>query len=263
MKLALVKTDQPEDPNQESAAENSKMTFLEHLDELRHRLVRILIYVGIGFLVAFGFHRQVYRFIAAPILPFLPDKQLVYTGVADPIIFDMKVCFVAAIFLTSPVILFEIWKFIAPGLYRQEKRYAIPFLLTLVLLFVGGGAFCYYFILPSAFGILLQWNPDLTALITIEKYLSFANMMVLSFAATFEMPVVTAFLSMFGLITAKFMLKKFKYAVLIIVIAAAIVSPTVDWISMLFWAVPMMALYIVSIGTAALFGRRRRAKGLA
>ena len=263
MKLALVKTDRSEKSNQESEAENSKMTFLEHLDELRHRLVRIAAYMGVGFIVAFGFHRQVYQFIATPILPFLPNKQLVYTGVADPIVFDMKVCFVAAIFLTSPLILFEIWKFIAPGLYRQEKRYAIPFLIISVLLFVGGGAFCYYLILPPAFGVLLQWNPELTAMITIEKYLSFANMMVLSFAFTFEMPVVTAFLSMFGLITAKFMLKKFKYAVLIIVIAAAVISPTVDWISMLFWAIPMMALYIVSIGAAALFGRRRRARGMA
>lgn len=263
MKLALVKTDQSEELNQETTTNNSKMSFLEHLDELRHRLVRILAYVGIGFLVTFGFHRQVYRFIAAPILPFLPDEKLVYTGVADAIIFDMKVCVVAAIFLMSPLILFEIWKFIAPGLYRQEKRYAIPFLVTSVLLFVGGGAFCYYLILPQAFNILLHWNPDITPLITIEKYLSFANMMVLSFAAMFEMPVVTAFLSMFGLVTATFMLKKFKYALLIIVIAAAVLSPTVDWIGMLFWVAPMMALYIFSIGVAALFGWRRRAKGLA
>ncbi len=263
MKLALVKTDRPEEPSRETATDKSRMTFLEHLDELRHRLVRILAYVGIGFLVTFGFRRHLFRFIAAPILPYLPDEKLFQTGVADAVIFDMKVCFVAAIFLTSPLMLFEIWKFIAPGLYRKEKRYAIPFLVSSVLLFVGGGAFCYYLILPQAFNIMLNWNPDVTSIITIEKHLSFANVMVLSFAAMFEMPVLAAFLSMFGLITATFMLKKFKYALLIIVIAAAVLSPTVDWIGMFFWVLPMMALYVVSIGVAALFGWRRRAKGLA
>ena len=128
---------------------------------------------------------------------------------------------------------------------------------------MGGGAFCYYLILPQAFGIMLNWNPDVTPIITMEKHLSFANMMVLSFAAMFEMPVLAAFLSMFGLLTATFMLKKFKYALLIIAIAAAVLSPTVDGIGMLFWVIPMMALYVVSIGVAALFGWRRRAKGLA
>jgi len=109
---------------------------------------------------------------------------------------------------------------------------------------------------------MLQWNPELTAFITIEKYLGFTNMMLLSFAFIFEMPVVAAFLSMFGLVTAKFMLKNFKYALLILVIAAAIVSPSVDGISLLFWAGPMIALYGVSIGVAALFSWRRRTKGL-
>jgi sec-independent protein translocase protein TatC len=161
------------------------------------------------------------------------------------------------------LILYETWKFIAPGLYQKEKRYVIPFLISSVLLFVGGGAFCYYVILPQAFGLLLRWNPELTALVTIEKYLSFANMMLLGFAFIFEMPVVVAFLSMFGLLTAKFMLRNFKYALLIMVIAAAIISPTVDSFGLLFWAGPMIALYIVSIGIAALFERRRRIRRLA
>jgi sec-independent protein translocase protein TatC len=262
MKLALVEKNAPIDPEEETKDEGAKMSFLEHLDELRKRLVRIAAYIGIGFIFCFSFHRQVYNFLAAPILPFLPNKQLNYTGVTDAITFDMKACAIAGIFVTSPLILYEVWKFISPGLYRKEKKYAVPFLLFSVLLFVGGGAFCYYFILPQAFRFLLQWNPELNPFVTIEKYLSFTNMMILSFAFIFEMPVVTAFLSIFGLVTAKFMLKNFKYALLILVIAAAIVSPTTDPINLLFWTGPMVALYGVSIGVAALFERRRRTKGL-
>jgi sec-independent protein translocase protein TatC len=258
MKLALVEKKKPGEPEEEIKEEKSKMSFLEHLDELRRRLVRIVIYIGSGFIISFYFHRQVFHFITAPILPFLQNKQLVFTGVTDAITFDMKVSFIAGVFLTSPLVLFEIWKFIAPGLYRNEKRYAIPFMVSSVLLFVGGGAFCYYMILPQVFPFLLKWNPDVGAFITIDKHLDFTNMMLLSFAVISEMPVVAAFLALFGLLTARFMLKYFKYAILAIIIVAAVVSPTVDAFGLFMWAVPMIALYIISIGVVALCSRRRQ-----
>ncbi len=260
MALAAIESSRPGKSGEEPESDAGKMSFLEHLNELRQRLVRIIAYTGAGFLACLYFHRQIYHFISAPILPFLPNKQLIVTGVMDSIVFDMKVSLIAGIFLTSPFTLFEIWKFIAPALYQREKRFVLPFLMASVLLFVGGGMFCYYFVLPMVFDVMLKWNPEVTPFVAIDKYLDFTNMMLLSFAAVFEMPVVVAFLSIFGLVTAKFLLKNFHYALLIIVIAAAVISPTQDGISLLMWAAPMLVLYIVSIGVAALFGWRRRIK---
>jgi sec-independent protein translocase protein TatC len=248
----------------ESGSESGKMSFLEHLDELRKRLVHIAAYLAIGFLACWFLHRQIYDFLSAPLVKSLPiGQKLVYTNVTDTFTVYMKVSFLAGIFLTIPFSLFEVWKFIAPGLYRKEKRYIVPFLVSSVFLFILGGAFCYYIVLPSTFKFLIDLGSSWQPMITIAEYLDFINMMLLGFGLIFEMPIIASFLAIFGLISASFLWNKFKYAIVGIVALAAIISPTGDAFNLLLWSAPMVLLYIISIGAAALFGWRRKKKRLA
>jgi sec-independent protein translocase protein TatC len=244
--------------------ESGKMSFLEHLDELRKRLVHIAAYIGIGFLASWFFHERIYNFLAAPLMKVLPPGQkLVFTTVTEVFTVYMKVAFLAGIFLTIPFILYEIWKFIAPGLYRKEKKYVVPFLVSSVLLFALGGAFCYIIVLPAAFKFLIELGSSFTPMIKIGEYLDLTNMMLLGFGLIFEMPVIVAFLSIFGLVSAKFLWNKFSYAIVGIVALAAVISPTGDAFNLMVWSAPMVLLYIISIGVAAIFGWRRKKKGLA
>jgi sec-independent protein translocase protein TatC len=253
-----------EEKKAEPEQESGKMSFLEHLDELRKRIVHIVVYVSVGFLVCIFFCKPIYDFLALPITRTLPKgAKLVFTKPTDPFTLYMKVSLLAGIFLTLPFILFEVWKFIAPGLYSKEKKYIVPFLVFSMVLFLGGAAFCYYIVLPPAFQFLIQLGSSFTPMININDYLELTNRMLLGFGAIFEMPVLAAFLSIFGLVTAGFLLRKFKYALIAIIILAAIISPTGDAYNLLLWSAPMVMLYFLSIGVAAIFGRRRKAKGLA
>jgi sec-independent protein translocase protein TatC len=244
-------------------SEYAKMSFLDHLDELRKRLIRIIAYLFIGFFACWAFSRPIYDFLAAPLLLELPENALlVYTSPTDVFLLYMKVSFLASIFLTLPFTLYEVWKFIAPGLYKNEKKYVIPFILSSIFLFVSGAAFCYYVVLPAMFRFLIQLGESFEPMIRINEYLSLTNRMLLGFGLIFEMPVLAAFLSMFGIITASFLWKKFKYSLVGIVALAAVISPTGDAFNLLLWSAPMVLLYFLSIAVAALFGRFRRRKGL-
>jgi sec-independent protein translocase protein TatC len=245
-------------PDNAEDSEGAKMTFLEHLDELRKRLVRIITYLGIGFVACFYFSPQIYHFLSVPILGALKGAKLAFTNPTDVFTNYMKVGMIAGIFLTAPFSLYEVWKFIAPGLYRKEKKYVVPFMVSSVFLFLSGGAFCYYIVLPQTYGFLIDLGKDFMPVIKIDEYLDLTNMMLLGFGLVFEMPVIVAFLSLFGLVTAKFLWNSFRYAIVIIVIAAAILSPTGDAFNLMVWAIPMVLLYVVSIGVAFIFQRRRK-----
>jgi sec-independent protein translocase protein TatC len=252
-------SDSAADPNKVEEHETGKMSFLDHLDELRKRLVHIAIYLAVGFMASWWFAKPIYHFLALPITNSLPQGvKLVYTNPTDPFTLYMKVSLLAGVFLTLPLTLFEVWKFIAPGLYRKEKKYVIPFLLFSMVLFLSGAAFCYLIILPSALKILLELGSDFSPMIRIDEYLDLTNTMLLGFGAIFEMPVIIGFLSMFGLVTAGFLWKKFSYALVAIVALAAIISPTQDGFNLLLWSAPMVLLYIISIGVAAILGWRRK-----
>jgi sec-independent protein translocase protein TatC len=244
----------PETNEPEKEPESGKMSFLDHLDELRKRLVHVAIYLAGGFLACWYFSKQIYDFLAIPIVKSLPaGVKLAYTNPTDPFTLYMKVAMLAGVFLT---------KFIAPGLYRKEKKYILPFILCSMLLFLSGASFCYYIILPSAFKFLIELGSSFTPMIRIDEYLDLTNTMLLGFGAIFEMPVITAFLAIFGLVSARFLLKYFRYAIVIIVALAAIISPTQDAFNLVLWSAPMLLLYIISIGVAAIFGWNRKRKGL-
>ncbi len=260
---SIIEKDPPkESEDGEPEEESGKMSFLEHLDELRRRLVRIITYLGIGFLACFYFSKQIYHFISIPMLKTLAGAKLAYTNITDPFTIYMKVAFIAGIFLTLPFTLYEVWKFIAPGLYRKEKKYVLPFMFSSIILFLLGAAFCYYIVLPPAYGFLSKLGSDFMPVIKIDEYLDLTNMMILGFGLIFEMPVIVAFLSIFGLISAQFLWSKFRYSIVGIVALAAIISPTGDAFNLMVWAAPMILLYIISIGVAALFGWRRKVRGL-
>ena len=249
----------PELPEPEEDG-SGKMSFLEHLDELRKRLLHIAAYLFGGFVICLFFSKQIYDFISRPLTQVLPNEKLVFFKLTTPFTLYMKVAFLGGIFLTIPLTLYEVWKFIAPGLYKNEKRYVVPFLFFSVMLFVLGAAFCYTMVLQRAYSFLIMLGSSFDAMIEVKDYLDLTNMMILGFGVIFEMPVIAAFLSMFGLINAKFLIKKFKYAILCIVILAAVISPTPDALNLIVWTIPMIVLYIVSIGVAALFDRRRKKK---
>jgi sec-independent protein translocase protein TatC len=243
--------------------ESGKMSFLDHLDELRKRLVHVAAYIGIGFIASWLFAKPIYNFLAIPLSRSLPPgTKLAFTNIMDPFTLYMKVAFLSGIFLTLPLTLYEVWKFIAPGLYRKEKKYVVPFMVCSVFLFLLGSAFCYLIVLPAAFQFLIKLGQDFMPVIKVDEYLDLANMMLLGFGLIFEMPVIVAFLSIFGLISANFLWSKFKYSMVGIIILAAVLSPTSDAFNLMLWAAPMILLYIISIGVAAIFGRKRKAKGL-
>jgi sec-independent protein translocase protein TatC len=256
-------TTEQETPPESTEPENEsgKMSFLEHLDELRKRLVHIVAYLFGGFLICLYFCRQIYDFLSVPFTKSAPEgTKLVFTTLTAPFSVYMKVAFLAGIFVTIPGTLYEVWKFIAPGLYKKEKRYVIPFLVSSILLFVMGGAFCYLYIMPQAYGWLINLGSSFTPMIDIQKYFDLTNMMILGFGLIFEMPVIIGFLSLFGLVSPAFLLRHFKYAVLIMVILAAALSPTGDALNLIIWSAPMVLLYIISIGVAYILNKLRKKK---
>ena len=244
----------------------STMTFLEHLDELRKRILHSAAAVAIAFAICWVFSEQIYRFLAVPIADVVAPGQSVETGMkelvflrpTEPFSIWIKVSFVAAIFLSAPYLLLQVWFFIAPGLYRKEKSYAIPFLFSSTFLFLVGGAFAYYVILPTALEFLInQYGAPFRAMVSAIEYFNFEVVILVGMGLVFQLPVLVAFLSLFGLVTPGFLWKNFRYAFLVILIVAAVVSPTADALNLFLWSGPMVVLYLISIAISWIFKRRR------
>ncbi len=237
-----------------------KMTFLEHLDELRRRIMFSLIALIVAFAFSWIFHGMIFDFLRVPIDAVVED--LYFTKPTEAFTIYLKVSFVAAIFLSVPVILSQVWLFIAPGLYRREKSYFLPFLICSTVLFLLGGTFAYYVVLPPALNFLiLEFGRDFTAIITAMEFFDFELIIIIGMGAIFQLPILVAFLSIFGLVTPRFLWRNFRYAFLLIVIVAAVVSPTTDPFNLFIWTGPMVVLYMISIAVAWVF-KRRRARGL-
>ena len=236
------------------------MTFLEHLDELRKRIFYSFIALILAVIPAWFFSKDVYKILARPVTQFLPQgEKLVFTSLPDPFMLYIKVSFLIALFATSPFIFYQFWKFIAPGLYQKEKKYVIPFVFFTTFFFTAGALFGYFIVFPFACRFFLQQGAEFKAMITIDQYFKLVLRLLLAIALVFELPTLIFFLSRMGLVTSKWMIRNFKYAVLAVFIIAAIITPTPDMITQSIVAVPMLILYGISI-LVAFFGEKRKKK---
>src|SRR5512132_4281988 len=207
-----------------SEEELSKMSFLDHLEELRKRLLVSLLAVAAGFLVCWAFAEKIYALLQAPLTQYLaPGDKLAYTRLTAPFFLYMKVAFFAGLFLAAPVILLQLWLFISPGLYKRERRYAAPFIIFASLFFVVGGYFGYRVLLPGTCAFFVETGRQFKQMITVDDYFSFSSMLILASGLVFETPILIFFLARLGIVTTAFLMQKFKYAVVLAFIIAAIV----------------------------------------
>jgi sec-independent protein translocase protein TatC len=241
-------------------AELPGMSLMEHLDELRKRIVRSAIFLFLGFIVAYVFHERLFALVQAPLTHI--GKTLVFTHPMDPLNVYLQVSLIGGAILASPFILFQVWLFIAPGLYQKERRFVIPFMAATVGLFLTGAAFGYYFVLPGALKILIvDFGHNFTSMVTIEEYSGFFLSIILGLGISFEMPILIFFLAIFGIVSPKFLWKNIRYAILAVFLVAAIITPSPDPWTMCIYAVPMLCLYMIGIGVAWwVHPSRRKAK---
>ncbi len=238
------------------------MSFLQHLEELRMRIIKALLFVAAGFGVCWWFHEEIYGLMQKPIIAALAHYNLAtklnYTNPTEPFNMYLKVSLIAGVFVASPFVLYQVWAFIAPGLYRHEKRYVLPFMASTVFLFAAGGYFGYRVVYPAALDFLVGWSQQFNPIITITEYTDLFMVIIVGLGVIFEMPILVFFLALMGLVTAGFMWKHLRYAILIIFVIAAIVTPTTDIMNMCLFAAPMVLLYVVSIAVAWLVHPKRR-----
>jgi len=262
MALAPLLRDPGQTPPDEDSNgfESGKMSFLEHLDELRRRLIVSLSALIVGFLVSLLFIDRIFGFIMRPLQAVLPDGgKLIYTEPAEAFLLYMKVAALMGLFLASPVVLWQIWMFIAPGLYAHEKRFAIPFVVFSTVFFVAGALFSHFVVFPWAWTFFAQFSTDYVQFTPkIAPTFSMYVRMMLAMGLVFEMPTLVLFLSRFGLVTPRFLIRNTKYAILLIFIVAAVMTPGPDVVSQSLMAAPMIVLYGISIAIAWVFQPRAK-----
>jgi len=240
-----------------------RASFFDHLTELRIRLVRALLGVAVGVAIAGWFADYIFRFIMRPVLDSLPEGQraLNYTSYLEPFLVYLKVALYGGAFLAAPWVLFQLWLFIAPGLYKREKKLVIPFVASGTVLFYCGVAFTYFAVMPYAFPALAAIaGPDMKPLLTMREQLTLVLAMMLGFGLVFEIPVIIAFLAMIGLVTPEFLAKYRRHAIIVNVILAAIITPTGDPFNLAIMAVPMIVFYEVGILVARVVGKKKAAE---
>ncbi len=242
----------------EGSEELSRMTILEHLEELRKRIMWSIVAVIAGFLLCWYWAQPLFAWMAVPITQFLPaGEKLAFTGLVDPFMLYMKVALLAGVFVASPVILWQFWLFVSPALYRHERSIVVPFVVLTTVFFLSGGYFGYKIAFPMVVKFLLSVGQDFRQVITINEYFSMASKVILGLGLVFELPVLIMVLARFGIVTAKFLLKYFRFAVLIIFIIAAIITPTPDIPTQCVFALPMIGLYLLGVLVAWIFGKKK------
>ncbi len=239
--------------------EIGKMSFLEHLDELRKRIVNSAIAIGVCVIVGFAFINRIVDFILAPTRKALPPGvKLIYTEPGEAFSLYVQIALIMGVVLAAPFIMYQVWKFIAPGLYSNEKRMAVPFVFFTTVGFVFGAAFNHYVAFPFMMAFFASFNtPDLAFMPKLEEVFGLYTKMLLGMGVVFQMPAVVFFLAKMKMITARFLLSNFKYAFLIIFIAAAVITPTGDMMTQTIFAAPMVGLYLLSIVIAWVVGPKR------
>jgi sec-independent protein translocase protein TatC len=242
--------------------EEEKLPLTSHLEELRKRLITCLIAAAVGFCACYGLSERLFLLLSEPLIRSMPEgSSFIFTGVTEAFFTYLKLAFFAGIFVASPVIIYQIWAFVAPGLYDTERKSILPFVLMGVLFFIGGTAFAYFVVFPSAFKFFMTYNTQYVKIMpSIGEYLSFSCIFLLGFGIMFELPVFIICLARLGIIRHSH-LKKYRKLVMIgIFIAAAILTPTPDAVNQLLMAVPMLLLYEGSIITVKFFEKKQAAQ---
>ena len=242
---------------QDVEPQDGQMTLWEHLEELRRRLIVCIITLVAGFIVCWIYRNEIFEIAQAPFLQFVSKgDKLSFISLTEPFFVYMKVSALAALILTSPILMSQLWLFIAPGLKKREKVYAIPFIFFSTLFFLGGCVFCYYYVFPFACRYFLEVGSQFKQEVRVNDYFSLFSKLMLAIGVIFEIPILAFVLSRFGIINHHFLLNKFKYAILVIFIISAIITPTPDVVTQTILAVPMLALYLFSILIAWIFGKK-------
>ena len=244
------------------------MPLLDHLEELRKRIIYSVLGVLVGFMSCWSFADRIFGLMQQPILQALRHHGiaggLVYLNPTDPFNLYLDVALVGGLFTASPFVFYQLWLFIAPGLYHKEKNYVLPFLLSTVGLFIAGGLFGYKMVYPASLDFLIGYGQQFQPMITIGEYTRLFVTIIVGLGMIFEMPVLVFFLAVMRLITAQWMWRNLRYSILVIFIVAAIVTPTADILNMCLFAAPMVALYAISMGVASMVtSARKRGTGAA
>jgi len=237
----------------------ARMSLMEHLEELRKRIVWSVLAIGIAFIPCWAYYREIYKFLVAPLMRVTPPGfKLSYLAITDPFIMYFKMAALVAVFISAPFLLYQLWAFISPGLYSRERKLAGPFVFFTSLFFLCGGAFGYYVAFPMGAGFLLGIGKDLNAVITVDKYFGFLMTIILGLGLMFELPILIMLLALVGVITPRFLMRFWRHAVVIIFIVAAIITPTPDVVNLCIVALPAIGLYFLGVGAAFLAVRFRK-----
>lgn len=236
-----------------------KMPFSSHLQELRKRLIVCFIAVGIGFVISYFFSKEIFELLSKPLLKVMPEGQkMVFIALPEAFLTYLKIALVSGIILASPMLFYQIWMFITPGLHQTEQRYVLPFVVFSTLFFVGGTLFGYLVVFPLGFKFFMGFTSDyIRPLPSIREYLSFSLKLLIAFGVVFQLPLFSFFLSRLGIVDAKMLRSKQKYAILLIFVVAAVFTPP-DVATQLMMAGPLIVLYEIGIWVAKVFGKKKK-----
>jgi sec-independent protein translocase protein TatC len=237
--------------------DDEKLPFTAHLEELRRRLIICFAAIGVGFVISYVFSKRLFEILMMPLLSAMPpEEKLIYTGLPEAFFTYLKVAFLAGVLLAIPVIMYQLWMFIAPGLYDKEKRLILPVVFLSSIFFVGGALFGYFVVFPFGFQFFMGFASDyVRPLPSMKEYLSFSAKLLFAFGIVFELPLFITFLARLGVVDVPFLKAKRKYAILLFFVFAAILTPP-DVITQIMMAAPLILLYEVSIIGAKVFGKK-------
>lgn len=238
-------------------SEDEKIPFTAHLEELRSRLIAGFIAVGIGFVLSYGFKEKIFAILTRPLISAMASgDKLIFTGLPEAFFTYLKVSFLSGLLLATPVLLYQFWMFVVPGLYKKERRLLFPIIFLSSVFFLGGAFFGYFIVFPLGFKFFLGFATEtIQALPSMREYLSFSSKLLLAFGLAFELPIVLTFLAKLGIVSVDLLKKNRKYALLLFFVGAALLTPP-DVITQILMAIPLMGLYELSILGARIFGKK-------
>jgi len=238
--------------------EDEKLPFTSHLEELRKRLITSFIAIGVGFVVSFGFKERLFNILVQPLIKVMKDGEtLIYTGLPEAFFTYLKVSLLTGLIVASPILLYQFWMFVAPGLYQKERRLMVPIVILSSFFFIGGALFGYFVVFPWGFKFFMGFATEtIRPLPSMKEYFGFSAKLLLAFGLVFELPLVLTFMAKLGIVSVDFLKKNRKYALLLFFAGAAILTPP-DVITQVLMALPLMVLYEISIIGAKIFGKKK------